>query len=354
MRIRSATFVLVAACSMTPQVAAQGVASSPAPSYAAPPGAPYAAVQTAVRSPSGELLGATLTLPCGARGKVPAVVLLTGTGPQDRDEAAMPDDPYRPFRQIADTLSRRGIAVLRVDDRGLGGPHRSFATVADAADDVRAALALLRARPEIDTARLGLLGHSEGAATVPLVAVREPSLRALVLMGGPAKRLRDAIFEQVRVAVERDTALKTQAARDSALRVRTAYQEQVIHRLWPPASLEYDARVPARRLARPAVLVMHGATDWQVPPQAAREMAAAFLQAGNRDVTVRVLPGIDHLMLRDPSGVPGMYDRLPSQQVPPEVLGPLADWLAARLGAAPSGGAARNGARRCGGGTSAR
>jgi dienelactone hydrolase len=318
--------------------------SSAPPSYDAPAGAPYVALQVVVRAASGEEMGGTLTVPCGAHGTVPAVVLVSGTGPQDRD-GSLPGDPYRPFRQIADTLSRRGIAVLRVDDRGVGtGGRRQISSVNDLADDVRAALAMLRARGELDPARLAVVGHSEGAAVLSLVAASDPSLRAIALLGGPAERLRDALDEQVRTAVERDRSLETAAQRDSALRVRTASQQRVSARLWSPASLDYDPLVPARAVRSAAVLVLHGATDWQVLPRHADRYGEAFREAGNRDVTVRVLPGIDHLMLRDADGNPDGYERLASQDLPPEVLGPLADWMAARLGAG-TGGAARPGSR---------
>ena len=134
--------------------------------YSAPPGAPYEAIAVTVPSPAGHTLAGTLTLPKGASRAHPvaAIVTITGSGPEDRDEALPGVDGYRPFRQFADSLGRRGIAVLRMDDRGYGestGKHKG-ATSADFADDIRAGLAYLRTRPEIDAKRLGLLGHSEG------------------------------------------------------------------------------------------------------------------------------------------------------------------------------------------------
>src|SRR5688500_15230713 len=116
--------------------------------YSAPLGAPYTAHDVTIPTPMGHTLAGTLTLPngAGAASKVAAVVTMTGSGPQDRDETLNSPPGYRPFRQFADSLGRRGIAVLRMDDRGTGGStgaHRT-ATSADFAEDIRAGLAYLR------------------------------------------------------------------------------------------------------------------------------------------------------------------------------------------------------------------
>ncbi|MEO8071135.1 MAG: alpha/beta fold hydrolase, partial [Acidobacteriota bacterium] len=136
---------------------------------------------------SGSLtLGGTLTLPAG-RGPFPAIVLLTGSGPQNRDEEIF---GFRPFLVLATHLAQQGIAVLRYDDRGVGSSSGSVSnsTTSDFADDARAALALLAARPEIDKRRLGLLGHSEGAVVAALVAAQSPEIAFVVLMAPPAVR----------------------------------------------------------------------------------------------------------------------------------------------------------------------
>jgi hypothetical protein len=125
------------------------------PDYSAPADAPYTAEEVTVTvSQGGHTLAGTLTLPASARGRVPAVVLITGSGPQDRDSAMPGLDGYAFFRQIADTLGRRGVAVLRLDDRGWGAStgDAAAATSADFADDVRAAVAYLRSRPEVNPA----------------------------------------------------------------------------------------------------------------------------------------------------------------------------------------------------------
>jgi hypothetical protein len=111
------------------------------PDYSAPAGAPYTAEEIVVRTPAGHQLAGTLTRPTGATGRVPAVVTITGSGAQDRDESIPVGTGFRVFRRVADTLGRRGIAVLRLDDRGVGGSGGAAnATSADFANDIRAAL----------------------------------------------------------------------------------------------------------------------------------------------------------------------------------------------------------------------
>ena len=143
------------------------------PDYTAPSDAPYTAEEVTVQTKSGLKLTGTLTLPRSrpARGS-PAVITITGSGTEERDESIPGVTGYRPFRDIADTLGRRGIAVLRLDDRGAGGSDLGprGATSADFADDVRAGLAYLRTRPDIDGDRLALVGHSEGGMIAPMVA----------------------------------------------------------------------------------------------------------------------------------------------------------------------------------------
>jgi uncharacterized protein len=168
----------------------------PKPDYSAPADAPYIAEEVVVKTPAGHTLAGTLTLPKGASRAQPvsAIVTVTGSGPQDRDEN-IGLQGFRPFRQIADLLARRGIAVLRMDDRGTGASGGTFkgSTSADFAEDVRAGLAYLRTRPEIRADRLGVLGHSEGALIAPMVAEKEPTLRAIVLLAGIAQPGRSAL-----------------------------------------------------------------------------------------------------------------------------------------------------------------
>ena len=309
------------------------------PDYAPPPGAPYRAEAVRVPTRGGFELAGTLTRPApgsGATG-VPCAITITGSGPQDRDERLAIVHGYRPFRQIADTLARRGIAVLRLDDRGIGESGGRFAgsTTADFAGDVIDALAWLRRQPGIDTTRLILLGHSEGGIIAPMVALREPSVAALVLLAGPAWDGRRVLVYQNQWAISRKYS---GAALDSAMAVaKRGIDSLATSDPWFGFFLAYDPLAAARKLAKPRVLLLQGETDRQVSAEQVGELAAAFKAAGNRDVTVHRLPATNHLFLPDPSGDPAGYARLASGDVPRETLGLIADWLASRLLAQPRG-----------------
>jgi uncharacterized protein len=302
------------------------------PDYSAPPGAPYAAEPVRVATPAGHVLAGTLTRPAtGAR--VPAVVLITGSGAQDRDQALPVLRGYRPFREIADTLSRRGIAVLRLDDRGFGESTGDFAaaTSADLADDIRAALAWLRTRDDVDPARLGLIGHSEGGLIAPMIAATDTALAGIVLIAGPSRTGREVIEYQQRYAIDQAGGI-AEAVRDSVYRAASAQLDELAERSpWIRFFLDHDPLESARQVRRTPVLVLHGATDRQVTADQADELAAAFREAGNPDVALRVLPDVNHLLIRDPDGNPAGYVALTERRVAPEVLAELVDWLVARL-----------------------
>jgi hypothetical protein len=221
-------------------------------------------------------------------------------------------DGYRPFWQVADTLARRGIATLRLDDRGINGSSAGpmNATSADFANDIRAGLAYLRTRPEIDGARLGLVGHSEGGMIAPMIAATDPSLRGIVLLAGPAQTGREILIYQ----------LHSERVADSLANAIP----------WMRFFADYDPRATARKVRVPT-LVLQGETDRQITAEQAEQLAAALRSGGNTDVTVRVFPATDHLFVPDPDGNPARYGQLPSKNVRPEVLGAIADWLSAHL-----------------------
>jgi hypothetical protein len=303
------------------------------PDYSAPADAPYTAEEVTVMTPKGLKLTGTLTLPRTrpARG-APAIVTITGSGIEERDESLPGVNGYRPFRQVADTLGRRGIAVLRLDDRGAGGSDAGprGATSADFADDIRAALAYLRTRRDIDGDRLGLVGHSEGGMIAPMVAATDPKLRAIVLLAGPAHTGRAILTYQQEYAADSMLHL-TGAKRDSAVRAMARTTDSAAAaEPWIHFFLDYDPVLTAKKVKQP-VLILQGATDKQVTPEQAAELAAAFRSGGDNDVTMKPFPSTDHLFLPDPVGNPSGYASLPSKNVRPEVLGAIADWLAQRL-----------------------
>ena len=299
--------------------------------YSAPAGAPYTAEPVTVPTTFGHTLGGTLTKPVSASGKMPVVISITGSGAQDRDEyISLVPKGYRLFRQIADTLGRRGIAMLRMDDRGYGESGGSFAaaTSRDFGNDIRAAIAYLRTRNDVDARHIFLAGHSEGGLVAPMVAVDESQLAGIVLMAGPSRTGREILLFQVRYGIEHDTSM-TPARRDSALaRVPTQVDSALNSSAWLKFFGAYDPVATAKRVKVP-VLILQGGDDQQVIVSEATPLAAAFRVAGNRDVTMRVFPELNHLFIHQPGGNPSGYASLPSNLVAPEVLGALADWVAA-------------------------
>ncbi|MDQ6830224.1 MAG: alpha/beta fold hydrolase [Gemmatimonadota bacterium] len=303
------------------------------PDYSAPAGAPYTAEDVRVRNAkSGVTLAGTLTMPRHANGaRVPAVVMITGSGPEDRDEGTPALPGWRPFRQIADTLGRRGIAVLRLDDRGVGGSEMGplTATSADFADDIRAGLAYLRMRPDIDASKLGLIGHSEGGMIAPMVAATDTTLRGIVLIAGPSRNGRTISDAQVRAAVEAQG--HKGAALDSLIALNNVARDAQLAKIpWLKFWFEYDPLPTAARV-RSAVLIVQGANDTQITSDQAEELAKAIRSGGNRDVTVAIIPETNHLLVHDANGSFGDYSKLKSLSVNPAVLGAIADWWAARV-----------------------
>ena len=306
----------------------------PKPDYSAPADAPYTAEDVVVTTPAGHTLAGTLTLPKGANRskRVGAIVTVTGSGPQDRDEAiGLPG--FRPFRQIADALARRGIAVLRMDDRGIGESKGSFkgSTSADFAEDVRAGLAYLRTRPEIRADRLGVLGHSEGAIIAPMVAEKEPELRAIVLLAGIAKAGRTALHFQMQNGYERDTKLTPEKRAELIAAIPARIDGMAAADPWMKYFLAYEPATTMRRVKTPALIVT-GSRDQQAVPAEVALMEAAFKEAGNKDVTARVLPDLNHLFVHDTDGFPANYGKLPAPvMVETSVLDLVGEWLAKRL-----------------------
>jgi len=309
-------------------------APTPKPDYSAPADAPYTAEDVLVTTPGGFTLAGTLTLPKGASRSKPvgAIVTITGSGPEDRDESiGLPG--YRPFRQIADSLGRRGIAVLRMDDRGTGASGGTFkgATSADFAEDIRAGLAYLRTRPEIRSDRLGVLGHSEGAIIAPMVAEKESTLRAIVLLAGIAEPGRSALQFQMKNGIEHNAKL-TPAQRESQIaEIPAKIDAMAAADPWMKFFFTYDPAATMRHVKTP-VLILTGSRDQQAVPEQNPKIEAAFKEGGNKDVTARILPDFNHLFVHDTDGFPGNYAKLPAPiMMSSDVVEMVTDWLVRRL-----------------------
>lgn len=316
--------------------------------YAAPAAAPYRADEVRVKTRDGYALAGTLTLPTEKAGRPPAVVLITGSGPQNRDmmiDAAEPFSLYRPFRQIADVLSRRGIAVLRLDDRGTGCSMGSLETLttAEIADDTRAALDFLRGRADVDGERLALLGYDEGATIAFMIAGSDLPIQGVVAMAGAgASGLEITRFqhqhlistdvltaqehEEIASGVDKSTLLER---RLQDIRQRSA--SGALGR-WMTSYLSHDPIPDARKVKVP-VLLLHGSKDTQVPVEHVHILAAAMHAGGNDKVTVKVLDGLNHLFLDDPYGTFVLYAKLlqSTNQLPPALLMLIGDWFVETL-----------------------
>lgn len=319
---------------------------------------PYRAEEVSYVNPaSGLKLAGTLTLPPG-EGPFPVAVLITGSGQQDRDETLF---EHKPFLVLADALTRRGVAVLRVDDRGVGGSERGelrTATSLDFATDVAAGAAFLRGRKDIDPDRVGLIGHSEGGLIAPIVAARDPRIAFVVLMAGTGVSGNEVMKTQSRdlalaggvpAAAAEEQARLVAAANAMALeetdpaQVRPRIVALLTQKGAPPAVVETQSRLlstqwyrtfltldPADHLrqVRAPVLAINGEKDTQV--SAAQNLPAIKAAlAGNKDVTVLALPGLNHLFQTATTGAPAEYVQI-EETLAPSAISAIVNWTTAR------------------------
>ena len=255
---------------------------------------------------------------------VPAVLLLSGSGAQDRDGARTELPGYRPFVDLADTLLAAGFAVLRLDDRGVGASTGLFdgATTEDFARDAAAAVAWLRRQSRVQPDRIALVGHSEGALVALLVARDDPRVWKLGLLGAASRPGREIARWQRATLVAGDLTTWPPAQRAAVLARAEAEADAIAATdPWLRTWFALDPRAIGRGVRQP-VLLLHGENDRQVPVAQADELAAALPDAR----TVR-LPHTDHLLLDDFDGDPRGYVRLASRRVEGEVLRALVAFL---------------------------
>jgi dipeptidyl aminopeptidase/acylaminoacyl peptidase len=323
---------------------AQGAsASQPAPSidYSAPPGAAYTAEEVTIPVATYKLAGTLLT-PKTGKSPHAAVVMITGSGLQTRDSRiALPGlEQYAPFKQIAERLASSGVAVLRVDDRGIGGSTGretlATATTTSLAEDTRAQIAWLRARPGIDPKRIIVIGHSEGATIASMIAASDPAVAAVVLMAGVAKRGADVSFEQQEDLLKSDTTMdeatktsmreKQKEAAKAILEGREIPGQPVVP--WIREYFSYDPLPTIRKVKQP-VLILQGERDRQVDRSHAAMLERALRDAGNTHVKVIVFPTLNHLFLPSKTGSFNEYSHLETSAVPSAVLDAIATWVTA-------------------------
>lgn len=351
-------------------LAAGEEAGPPRPQTPQPP-FPYSEREVAyVNEVDGARLAGTLTVPPGA-GPFPAVLLITGSGPQNRDEEIL---GHKPFLVIADHLSRSGIAVLRVDDRGIGESTGDLAsaTTETFAGDAVAGVAFLAAQPQIDAGAIGLLGHSEGGIVAAMVAAESDAVAFIVLLAGPAlpgselmviqleavqraigrpedniarqlvaqRRLLElagagadlpALTEAVAELTRIQVAAIPEEQRPSTEDLDPAIEAQAAQLMapWWRFFINFDPRTALRRVRCP-VLALNGGVDTQVPAAANLSGIGAALQdAGNPDVTIEELEGLNHLFQTARTGSPSEYADI-EETFSPRALELITAWILER------------------------
>ena len=296
-----------------------------------------------VRVPAnGFTLAGTISKPANATpaGKLPAVVLVGGSGQTDRDETVF-GVPI--FGQLTDRLADAGFMVLRYDKRGVGqsGGRPESATLADYAEDLRAALKFLDDRKDVDDKRMAVLGHSEGGSVAMLAAARDSRVKALVLVatiGTTDAELNLAQVTHMMARSNRPEAEKTQLI-EMQKQIQTAVTtgqgwEGIPPQLrkqadvpWFHSFLTYDPAKPMEDIRQP-MLILQPELDTQVAPANADKLAA-LAKARKRQSPVEVVkvPGVNHLLLPAKTGEVDEYSSLPDRTVSPAVSTPIVDWL---------------------------
>jgi len=320
------------------------------------PSKPYPYREEEVRYPNWQAnirLAATLTIPEG-QGPFPAVLLITGSGPQDRDETIA---GHQPFLVLSDYLTRKGIAVLRADDRGIGKSGGNFrsATTADFATDAEAGVAFLKTRSEVNPKKIGLVGHSEGGTIAPMVAARNHDVAFIAMLAGTGVPGDDIIVEQLRLIAMADGATREQADKLAAqqrkvttlvksepnLDVLTPKLRELLKdkpaveinpliaeltSAWYRFFLTFD---PAGALAKVAcpVLALNGEKDLQVPPGLNLPAIRKALEAGhNPNYGVVEMPGLNHMFQTARTGSPTEYGQI-EETMAPKAMEMIGSWI---------------------------
>ncbi|QQT28049.1 alpha/beta hydrolase family protein [Sphingobacterium spiritivorum] len=292
-------------------------------------------------------LAGTLTLPAKGR-NFPAVVLVTGSGPQNRDSELF---GHKPFKLIADYLTRRGFAVLRYDDRGVGASTGSFgtATTRDFANDALAAINFLRIRTDINIRKIGVIGHSEGGMIAPLLASEDKDIAFIAMLAGPAIAI-DSLMILQNYAIGKAYGMsedKLQQAKELNNRVYKVLKsnlsdEEVKKQLadvaandkelseftskWFRYFIRFDP-VPVLKAVKCPIFAVYGGKDLQVPAEQNLNSVYKISEANRHKMDfIKMYPDLNHLFQHAHTGLINEYGEL-EETFSEDVLKDLFSWL---------------------------
>jgi pimeloyl-ACP methyl ester carboxylesterase len=287
-------------------------------------------------------LGATLTRPATPPpgGRFPAVIIVGGSGVDDRDGFGL-GVPI--LGQLAGAAAEAGILSVRYDKRGYGqsGGRAESVAIGDYADDVRSVMRWLAARKDVDPKRIALIGHSEGSWVALLAASRERRFAGVVSLAGPASTGAELVLEQQRLALDQLTL--TPEERDRRVALQKQIQEAVLtEKGWNalPADVRKQADTPwfqsllafrpvkVLEDVRQPLLFVHGELDRQVPVDHADRLAAlAKTESDSKSIEVVVVRGVNHLLVPATTGEVNEYAALSDRKVSPEITSTINTWL---------------------------
>jgi uncharacterized protein len=281
---------------------------------------PYAVEDVTFAGGAPEMtLAGTLTMPKGATG-LPAVILISGSGPQNRDEELF---AHKPFLIWADTLTRAGFAVLRYDDRGTAKSTGLFkgSTTQDFALDAQSAVQYLRDRKEIDPKRIFLIGHSEGGVIAPIVASEDDSIAGIILLAGTGVTGEAILKRQIP-----DLTKAAGGSESVAITQLAAVEKQAQVDPWMGYFWKYDPATALKKVKCP-VLALNGERDLQVNAEVNLAAIEAALKAGgNKSYTIKTLPKLNHLFQTAETGSGQEYGKI-EETVAPIALEEVTNWL---------------------------
>ena len=286
-------------------------------------------IQTA---PGVEIAG-TLTLPQTARygsGKAPIVILISGSGPQNRDASNIVKG-YAPHVEWARLFGRQGIATFRYDERGIGRSGGSWAamTITEHVNDVGQIIAELGRRSDLDRSRIVVAGHSEGSMITSMLAASKVPIAGAILLAGPSWTM-DRVVDHQALQNSKRGNMTDEEFREAVAKTKRDFLAKVAQVPNMQSTMDLKPLELAAAIDIP-VLIVQGGSDVQVPPEQAGELANAIIKSGNQDVSLRVFPGINHLLVNHPPEIES-YDQLPVKSLARPVTDIVLNWLTSRFG----------------------